>query len=67
MTAGELIALAAACETCGKEHKPIDQGKFFAPNWASPDDGHGYRPRIQTHIVAQLRMLAVNSSTLTRV
>jgi hypothetical protein len=42
-----LIADAAACVTCGKEHKPRPnrRGGIFAPTWASPDDGHAYRKR----------------------
>jgi hypothetical protein len=65
VTAEELIARAAACQSCGKEHKPITQGNFTS--WASPDDGHPYRSRIQTHIVADLRMLAANPQAAARV
>lgn len=58
MTAEELIARAAQCETCGKEHKPITQPKPKAPSWASPDDGHPYRARMPRHIVERMRNLA---------
>jgi hypothetical protein len=61
MSAVELIAIAAQCETCGKEHKPRKQRDGFAPTWASPDDGHPYQSRIQRGVVDKLRTLAVNS------
>lgn len=52
-----LIAAAAACQTCGHEHeyRRIDDGQTMALlhgqlqpvrkyTWASPTDGHEYRP-----------------------
>jgi hypothetical protein len=63
MTAKQLIALAAACTSCGVEHKP-HQTESLAASYAAPD-GHPYRARIYqltnssgVEIVKALRELA---------
>ena len=60
MTAGQLIARAAECLTCGKEHEPHkDKSRpGLAPQWSDPEDGHPYRSRLPVSIVSQLRQLA---------
>ena len=57
MTVNELLKRAAACKECGKEHKYRWTGANSA-SWASPDDGHAYRPEMDVDAVAQLRFLA---------
>ena len=55
MTADELLKRAAACETCGKEHKY----RRVAPNrgsWAA-DDGHTYNSPFNVNDIARLRAL----------
>ena len=56
MTAEELIAKAAACHACGREHEyhwvSADRASWRAP------DGHQYRPALSTGVVALLRYLA---------
>lgn len=44
VNAKELIARAAACVTCGEEHKPWRKGSV--DSWESRKDGHAYRSRI---------------------
>lgn len=61
MTVRQLLARAAECEACGKEHKPRVRQPGFAPNWASPADGHPYRARLPRQVIAQIRTLADNS------
>jgi hypothetical protein len=56
VTAGELIAKAAACKTCGKEHTYHWIGERQA-SWASPEDGHNYDPVLNEGGVALLRYL----------
>jgi len=60
MTAEELIARAAACRTCGREHqyRRVADGA----SWAA-DDGHPYRPVISTGTVVMLRYLATGVYT----
>jgi hypothetical protein len=50
MTAQQLIAAAAACVTCGKEHeyRKLDE---FRSTWAAAD-GHSYSPRM--HAMANI-------------
>jgi hypothetical protein len=63
MTAKQLIAAAAACTECGKEHTYRQTGPFQG-TWAAPD-GHVYKSRIYemtnregTAVVKALRELA---------
>jgi hypothetical protein len=57
VTAGELIAKAAACKKCGKEHQYHWIGERRA-SWMSLEDGHNYDPVLDTGGVAMLRYLA---------
>jgi hypothetical protein len=57
MTVDELLKRATACKTCGEAHEYRRISEHQA-TWASPKDGHGYRPEIDTGIVAHLRFLA---------
>ncbi len=57
MTAEELIAKAAACRTCGKEHQYLRVSENRA-SWASLEDGHNYDPVLDAGHVAMLRYLA---------
>jgi hypothetical protein len=56
-TVKQLLARAAECETCGKEHKPRQVARGYAPSWADPD-GHPYRPRIPRGTLSKLHDLA---------
>lgn len=64
MTARQLIAAAATCTQCGKEHKPRKEGSYVT--WAARD-GHPYRTRMfqmtgdsHSDAIAALRKLAEN-------
>ncbi|HZR50095.1 MAG TPA: hypothetical protein VFB06_11305 [Streptosporangiaceae bacterium] len=57
MTADELLRRAAACQACGKEHRYRAISSNQA-TWASPEDGHAYRPVLDADTVAKLRCLA---------
>lgn len=56
MTAKQLLARAAECQTCGREHKP--RRERSCTTWAARSDGHSYRPRIPAHVLPTLRELA---------
>ncbi len=69
MTAQQLIAAAAACAQCGKEHTRRKTGAHNY-SWADPKDGHDYRPKIGdmlngsgSDIVGALRALAFTAAT----
>lgn len=55
MTAEELLKKASACLDCGKAHQ-YRQVTPHQATWAA-DDGHAYRPVIDTGTVAKLRFL----------
>jgi hypothetical protein len=57
MSAAQLIARAAACLLCGREHEPRIVG-HLRWTYASPDDGHPYLPVMDAEVVAKLRGLA---------
>jgi hypothetical protein len=57
MTAEELIARAAACKKCGKEHQYLRVSENRS-SWASLEDGHNYEPVLDVGDVARLRYLA---------
>lgn len=59
LTARELIAKAAACQSCGKPHAYRWAGEDAA-SWAA-DDGHRYRPAVDITALDQLRALATGS------
>jgi hypothetical protein len=67
MTARQLIAAAAACTVCGKEHKPRHVGTRQV-SW-SGQDGHAYRMRLHEMVnsgsegttIEALRLLAGES------
>ena len=58
--AEDLIRAAAECVTCGKEHERrkvcVALGGGWV-TWASPDDGHVYRPRLGGDHLDALRAL----------
>lgn len=56
MTAEELIAKAAACKKCGREHE-YRRISGNQASWASPEDGHYYDPVLDSNVVARLRFL----------
>jgi len=58
VTAKQLIARAAECQACGKEHKPRKDRPGYAPSWADRKDGHPYRPRLRIDALAALCALA---------
>jgi hypothetical protein len=62
MTAAQLIARAAECQTCGKEHKPHKDPSRpnLASQWSDLEDGHPYRSRLPVSTVEQLRQLAAS-------
>ena len=62
VTAGQLLARARECETCGRPHKPwrSKENPGLAPQWSAPD-GHAYRSRVDLGAIAKLEQLLLTA------
>jgi hypothetical protein len=60
VTAGQLLARAAECQRCGREHKPWTDRRRpgYAPTWEDRKDGHAYYPRLPGSALRTLREIA---------
>jgi hypothetical protein len=65
MNAQQLLAKAAQCEDCGREHKPWRSqiNVALAPQWSDRTDGHDYRPRVPLHVITKLQRLAQGAAS----
>jgi len=65
MTAQQLLAKAAQCEDCGREHKPwrSQTNPALAPQWSDRTDRHDYRPRVPLEAIARLRRILDRQET----
>jgi hypothetical protein len=60
MTVKQLLAKAAECQVCGREHKPWRSrtNPALAPQWSDRKDGHAYRPHLSGAAIAKVRAIA---------
>jgi hypothetical protein len=60
MTVKQLLARAAQCQDCGREHKPWRSrtNPGLAPQWSDRKDGHPYRPRLSPAVIAKVQSIA---------